>query len=151
MFNRTSRNNTNFWRPLGHIPNLGYGKNKADKTETRDKIQDEHTCLSVVFKSVREIHRKGGFLATVMGREVTIKVWIHSFIGDTKGNNKWLGHYPGNKRQVNQPYRECQCDFSELSNPNPTYVLTMIEEMRAVKRLKRENEKEEQMNLKLMS
>jgi hypothetical protein len=22
MFNRTSRNNTNFWRPLGYIPNL---------------------------------------------------------------------------------------------------------------------------------
>jgi hypothetical protein len=43
MFNRTSRNNSYFWRPLGHIPNLGYGKNKADKTETRDKIQDEHT------------------------------------------------------------------------------------------------------------
>jgi hypothetical protein len=100
LFNRTSKNNTNFWRPLGNIPNLGYGKNKADKTETRDKIQDEYTCMSVVFESVREIHRKGGFLATVMGREVTIKVWIHYFIGDTKGNNKWLGHYPGNKRQV---------------------------------------------------
>jgi hypothetical protein len=104
MFNRTSRNNTNFWRLLGYIPNLGYGKNKADKTDTRDKIQDEHTCLSAVFESVREIHRKGGFLATVMGREVTIKVWIHYFIGDTEGNNKWLGHYPGNKRQVSQPY-----------------------------------------------
>ncbi len=38
MFNRTSRNNTNFWRPLGYTPNLGYGKNKADKTETGDKI-----------------------------------------------------------------------------------------------------------------
>ncbi len=100
MFNRTSRNNTNFWRPLSYIPNLGYGKNKAYKTETRDKIQDEHTCLSFVFESVREIHRKGGFLATVLGREVTIKVWIHYFIGDTEGNDKWLGHYPGNKRQV---------------------------------------------------
>ncbi len=53
MFNSTSRNNTNFWRPLGFIPNLGYGKNKVDKTETRDKIQDEHTCLSTVFESVR--------------------------------------------------------------------------------------------------
>jgi hypothetical protein len=86
-----------------------------------------------------------------MGREVIIKVWIHYFIGDTKGNNKWLWHYPENKRQVSQPYRDYQCDFSELSNPNPTCVLTTIEEMRAVKRLKRENEKEGLMNLKLMS
>jgi hypothetical protein len=61
MFSRTSRNNTNFWRPLSYIPNLGYGKNKADKTETRNKIQDEHTCLSVIFESVREIHRRVGF------------------------------------------------------------------------------------------
>jgi hypothetical protein len=68
MFNRTSRNNTNFWRPLGYIPNLGYGKNKADKTETRDKIQDEHTCLSVVFESVREIHKKGWFSGHSHGR-----------------------------------------------------------------------------------
>jgi hypothetical protein len=151
MFNRTSKNNTNFWRPLGYIPNLGYSKNKADKTETRDKIQDEHTCLSVVFESVREIHRKGGFLATVMGREITIKVWIHYFIGDTEGNKKWLGHYPGNKSQVSQPYRDCQCDFSEMSNPNPTCVLTTIEEMCAVRRLKRENNKEGLTNLKLMS
>ena len=151
MFNRTSRKNTNFWRPLGYIPNLGYGKNKADKTETRDKIQDEHTCLSVVFESVREIHRKGGFLATVMEREVTIKVWIHFFIGDTEGNNKWLGHYPGNKSQVSQPYHDCQCDFLELSNPNPTCVLTTNEEMCAVKRLKRENNKEGLTNLKVMS
>jgi hypothetical protein len=26
IFNRASRNNTNFWRPLGYIPNLSYGK-----------------------------------------------------------------------------------------------------------------------------
>ena len=31
LFNRTSRNNVKFWRPLAYIPNLGYGKNKADK------------------------------------------------------------------------------------------------------------------------
>ncbi len=38
-----------------------------------------------------------------------------------------------------------------MSNPNPTCVLTTIEEMRAVKRLKRENNKEGLMNLKLTS
>ncbi len=42
LFDRTLRNNANFWRPLACIPNLGYGKNKADKTSTNNKIQDEH-------------------------------------------------------------------------------------------------------------
>jgi hypothetical protein len=94
MFNRASRNNTNFWRLLGYIPNLSYGKNKADRTMTLDKIQDKHNCLSIVFESLREIHRNGGFTATVLRREVNVKIWIQFFIGDTEGNNKWLGHYP---------------------------------------------------------
>ena len=84
----------------GDIPNLSYGKNKADKRDARDKNQDEHRCLSVEFESIKNIHRMGGFYATIMGRTVKIKVWIHYFIGDTEGNNKWLGHYPGNKKQI---------------------------------------------------
>ncbi len=39
MFNHASRNNT---RLLGYIPNLTHGKNKADRTNTSQKIQDEH-------------------------------------------------------------------------------------------------------------
>jgi hypothetical protein len=74
MFNRASRNNTNFWRPLGYIPNLSYGQNKADRTMTSNKIQDKHNFLSIIFRSLREIHRNGGFSATVMGREVKVKV-----------------------------------------------------------------------------
>ncbi len=35
LFNRTSRNNAKFWRPHAYIPNLGYGKNKADKPATK--------------------------------------------------------------------------------------------------------------------
>ncbi len=70
LFNRTSWNNAKFWRPLAYIPNLGYGKNKADKTPTKDKAQNEHECLSVAFQSIRQIHREGGFRASVLGREV---------------------------------------------------------------------------------
>jgi hypothetical protein len=56
LLNRTLQNNANFWRPLAYMPNLGYGKNKVDKTSTNDKIQDEHKCLSVAFESIRQIH-----------------------------------------------------------------------------------------------
>ncbi len=97
FFIRISQNNTHFWRPLAYIPNLGHGKNKANKTNTMDKIQKEHTCLSTAFKPLREIHGDGGFQATVMGRDVKVEVWIHFFIGDTKGNNKRLRHYPGKR------------------------------------------------------
>jgi hypothetical protein len=134
-----SRNNPKFWRPLAYLPNLSFGKNKADKTPTKDKIQNEHECLSIAFKSIRRIYRDGGFRALVMGREVHIKIWVHFFIGDTEGNNKWLGHYPG-QRQVQRPYRDCQCGFINLSNPNPTCVYTTLRDMRDAKRLKRMDE-----------
>jgi hypothetical protein len=93
MLNHASRVITNLWRHLGYIPILSYGMNKADRTMILNKIQDKHNHLSIVFRSLRDIHRNGGFTATVMGREVKVKVWINFFIGDTEGNNKWPAHY----------------------------------------------------------
>ena len=61
-----------------------------------------------------------------MGGEVKIKIWVHYFIGDTEGNNKWLSHYPGSTRQVYWPYQDCQFDFNEMSNPNPTCVINLV-------------------------
>jgi hypothetical protein len=151
LFNRTSRNNAKFWRPLACIPNLGYGKNKADKTAMKDKVQNKHECLSVAFQSIRRIHREGGFRASVLGREVNIKIWVNYFIGDTEGNNKWLGHYPGTTHQVNRPYQDCQCDLNEMSNPNPTCVYTTLNDMRDAKRMKRIDEYQGLLKLKEMS
>ncbi len=100
LFNRNAHNTHKFWRPIGYIPNLSYGKGVADKTPTKDKIQDEHMCLSTVFKSLRKISKEKGFNTVVIGRNVHMAVWNHYFIGDTEGNNKWLGQYPGNKEGV---------------------------------------------------
>ena len=151
LFNRMARNNKDFWRPLAYIPNLSYGKNKADKRDTKDKIQDEHRCLSVAFESIKDIHKCGGFYATVMGRVVKIKVWIHYFIGDTEGNNKWLGHFPGNKRQISRPYRDCLCGYNDLNNPNPNCVYGTLDEMRVAKRIKLQDYNEGMALLKSMS
>ncbi len=126
MFNRASRNNINFWRPLGYIPNLSYGKNNADRTMTSNKIQDKRNCLSIVFRYLREIHRNRGFTATVMGREVKVTVWIHFFIGDTEGNNKWVGHYLGNRKEICCPYRDCKCENNQLSNTNPHVCIPLL-------------------------
>jgi hypothetical protein len=104
FFNQPSRNNTRFWRPLGYIPNLSYGKGGADRRKTSDKLPDEHTCLSCIFETLRKITREGGFNFVILGQNVHVKVWIHYFIGDTEGNNKWLGQYSGTREGVQQPY-----------------------------------------------
>jgi hypothetical protein len=45
LFNCAAQNDLKFWRPTGYIPNLGYGRGTYNKTHTRDKIQDEHSCI----------------------------------------------------------------------------------------------------------
>jgi hypothetical protein len=140
LFNRASRNNPNFWRPLGFIPNLSYGKGTSDKTATRDKIQDEHDCLSFVLRSLKKIHKEKGFDCIVLGQAVHVKVWIHFFIGDTEGNNKLVGQYPGNREGVKRPYRDCNCRYDDLSNPNPNCTYRTLDDLKFAKRRKQEDE-----------
>ena len=140
LFNRSARNNPNFWRPMGYIPNLVYGKGTSDKTRAKDKIQDEHRCLSFIFGSLKEISKQNGFMCNVLGKSVNVKVWIHFFIGDTEGNNKLLGQFPGNKEGVKRPYRDCKCTFDDLSNPNPTCTYLTMDDWRHAKRRKEVDE-----------
>ncbi len=68
-----------------------------------------------------------------------VKVWIHYFIGDTKGNNKWLGQYPGNREGVRYPYHDCECQFHDLSNPNPKCIYPTMVDINFAKK-KQDNE-----------
>ena len=86
---------------VGYIPNLSFGKGISDKTSTRDKIQDEHNCISLVFRSLRKIDLDNGFDYIMKDKSVRVKIWIHFIIGDTEGNNKMLGQYPGNRKEYN--------------------------------------------------
>ncbi len=58
-----------------------------------------------------------------------VKVLIHFFIRDTKGNNKRLGQYLGNREGVRGPYRDCKCQFHDLSNPNPNCTYLTLEDI----------------------
>jgi hypothetical protein len=69
----------------------------------------------------------GGFDLCALGRNVTVKIWIHYFIGDTEGNNKWLGQYPGSREGVQRPYRDCKCSFKDLKNMNPNCVYITLD------------------------
>jgi len=139
LFNRIARNNPKFWRPMGYIPNLTYGKGTSDKTEARDKIQDEHKCITCILQSLKDISQSNGFEFTVLGRSVRVKVWIHFFIGDTEGNNKWLGQYPGNRCGVKRPYRDCKCPFNVMCHPNPNCTYITLDDINVGKRRKEED------------
>ena len=69
FFNRAARNNPRFWRPFTYVPNLSYGKGTANQTPTKDKIQDEHTCISFAFKSLRKISEDNRFSLVVLGKK----------------------------------------------------------------------------------
>ncbi len=91
--------------------------------------------------SITQKHQQRKWIhCVVLGRTVHVKVWIHYFIGDTKGNNKWLGQYPGNREGVRCPYRDCKYQFHDLSNPNPNCIyLTMADINYAKKRNEKMN------------
>ena len=136
LFNSSSRNNPSFWRPLAYIPNLSHGRAKSDKTQPQVKVQDEHKCLALAFRSLQDLHKPGrGLKMIVKGKFVIGKVWIHYFIGDTAGNNTWLGHYNGSG-QLKRPYRDCTCCFGAMSNPNPQCTYITLDDMRETKRRK---------------
>jgi hypothetical protein len=98
-------------------------------------MQDEHTCLSCALQSLQKISEDSGFDLVVLGEQVHIRVWIHFFIGDTEGNNKWLGQYPG-REGVQQPYRNCKSSYDKLSTPNPTCDYITLMDVNEAKRWK---------------
>jgi hypothetical protein len=57
----TAQNDLKYWRPIGYIPNLGYGRGTSNKTHTRDKIQDEKSCISFAFLSLKNINKEKSF------------------------------------------------------------------------------------------
>jgi hypothetical protein len=122
-FYQESRNKEDFWRPLAFLPNLSYGalSTKNSKKPFNQSYQDQHDCLRVAFSSLQEIHKKGGMALTVIGKRIVGKVWIHFCVGDSQGNNQWLGHYNGSGN-LNRPYQDCHCSFMDMDKPNPRCV-----------------------------
>ena len=134
FFTQECRNNVDFWRPLGFVPNLGYGKSKNDKTASRLKLQDFHDVLKAIFQSYIDVHANGGIKTVITDfcggwKNVTLKSWIHVVIGDTCGNNQLCGHYNTNGMNVTRPYRDCECCGKNMSNAHPFCVLINREDI----------------------
>ena len=149
FFNREVRNNPDCWRPMAYLPNMGHRKGRGGKSS--DKSQDEHNCLAFALKSLIELSEAGGIRTVVMGKDVHVKPFIHYFIGDTEGLNKWLGHYNGSKPGVSRPYRDCHYNFIGMNASNPSCVYTTASEFRRAMRLVARNRKDGMTMLESMS
>ncbi len=119
-FNQKSRIKEEFWWPLAFLPNLSYGalSSKNSKKPSMNSYQDEHDCLHAAFSSHQKIHKKGGMAVAVMGKQVVGKVWIHFCIGDSQGNNPWLGQYNGSGN-LNHPCQDCNCHMWDIDKLSP--------------------------------
>ncbi len=111
-----------------HIPNLGYGApTKEDtkllhtKTPATYRLQNEHNCIAAALALLVEISRRGGIQVTVKSKPVMAKVWIHFFMGDTSGHNRWLGHF-NSGANIQWPYRNCKCSINDMDKLDPTCI-----------------------------
>jgi hypothetical protein len=91
-------------------------------------------------QSLCKISNEGGFDLVVLEHNVCVNVWIHYFIGDTEGNNKWLGQYPGKRERVQQPCQDCTCPFDDLKETNPTCVYILLRDVHEGRRRKQDDE-----------
>ncbi len=51
-----------------------------------------------------------------------------------------MGQYPENREGVRCPYRDCKCQFYDLSNPNPNCTYLTMEDINFAKKRKQEDE-----------
>ena len=130
-FSQEARKKVEFWRPMAYIPNLGAGLVGDNPEYTPEKkVQDEHNCLQAALAPLRKIHESGGIAFKFRGKAVIGKVWIHFFIGDTEGFNKWAGIRPGS---TEMGYRDCCCHRNDFSKPQLQcvhYTREMYQEMK---------------------
>ncbi len=59
-------------------------------------------------------------MAEWLGRPVVGKVCIHYCVGDSQGNNRWLGHFNGSGN-LNHPYQDCNCQMWDMDEPTASY------------------------------
>ena len=129
FFNEEARGRDDFYSVLGYIPNLSYGAGHSSIKQAKDKLQDEHMCLSLITKQIEQL--SSGFETIVLGKQVTVKPWIHFIAGDTSGHNNIVGQY--NSSNATYPYRDCKCFGNQLSDTVATCCLLTMDDYTTAK------------------
>ena len=112
FFSNFCRARLAFWRVLAIVPNLSLGKGKSNTASPEQKAKEHHQILRSIFKELERITSSGGIKTTVNGKNVVLKFWIHSIIGDTKGHNELCAHNNSSGAKVKM--RTCLCLGHEL-------------------------------------
>ncbi len=118
-FNQESRNKDKCWCPLAFLPNLSYVgalSTKNSKKPSHQGYQDKPDYLHAAFSSIQRLHQNGRMAMINMERPVVGKVSIHYCVGDSQGNNCWLGHFNGSGN-LNHPYQDCNCQKWDIDKP----------------------------------
>ena len=121
LTNNTTRQH-NAWRPIGFINNQGKrNTTKSLHISPKDKLQDFHTQLDIIFESVRKIQQKGGFEWNFQYKNVTYPTRMFPVIilivGDAQGNHKLCGMYNSfyGTSRVNH---SCDCPWISTDDEN---------------------------------
>ena len=120
FFNNEVTKSESAWRPLGFITEFGQHKIKNQRSiSSAEKLQDFHSQLKIVFLSLKECQKKGGFLWYLDFRNNTVRVnmkpLIMLIVGDAQGNHKLAGMY-GKFTEVNHVNHTCNCPWTETDN-----------------------------------
>ena len=126
--NRTCRGQIKCARVLCYVPNLSYGKGKANRQKPVEKLNVEHACLRTVMEQLAEIQSAGGFWTMVMDKRVKVVPWLHMVSGDIVGQNDLTGHFNAHGNTAN-PHRHCHCPPEEMDNPSPKCTLVTMDEV----------------------
>ncbi len=122
IWNVTTRNKAEAWRPLGYIPNLYLLSKNENKFRMNSltKLRMYHEILDAMLASVVRLQSKGGipFSFSYRGKQynVNLKVFLMFIIGDTEGHDKLCGRYNSRALQVKRVCRHCDIPTMDCDN-----------------------------------
>lgn len=122
IWNLSTRNKAEAWRPLGYIPNLYLLSKNENKFRMNSvtKLRMYHEILDAILESVIKLQSKGGvpFSFVYRGKQynVNLKVFLMVVIGDTEGHDKACGRYNSRALQVKRVCRHCDIPTMECDD-----------------------------------
>ena len=128
IFNMAARQREEFWRPLGHIPQVGPGK----AVTPLQKSIEYHMMLQYILRSVVDVQKSKGVLYDLHWQDVDrnphvtrmrMRLPTLKILGDNEGHDKNLRRYRcyGNERQKSK-CRLCSCPTEHLDQPFCHYL-----------------------------
>lgn len=161
IFNMAARQRDEFWRPLGHIPNVHKGK----PVSSFQASQEYHMMLQVILRSLADVQHSSGVMYRLEWcdsknnpKDALMRMHfpLLKILGDTEGHDKNLRRYRcyGNDRQKSK-CRTCSCPTNQLDEPFCHYLPDKpvgchewtLQEEKVVRQMVRDKLKEELNNI----